>query len=75
MTDQDKSKKICKLLTEKKEHFGGNEPTSKEFQMKQALIDFVSPFAIGDGRTQFALVATAIDSELYGTNFHSGQDR
>ncbi|ETN76807.1 von Willebrand factor type A domain protein [Necator americanus] len=44
-------------------------------QLKQALIDFVSPNAIGDGKTQFALVATAIDSELYGTNFHSGQDR
>ncbi|RCN33867.1 hypothetical protein ANCCAN_20288, partial [Ancylostoma caninum] len=43
--------------------------------LKQALVDFVSPFSIGDGRTQFALVATAIDSELYGTNFHSGQDR
>ncbi|KIH58503.1 hypothetical protein ANCDUO_11290 [Ancylostoma duodenale] len=47
----------------------------KNFQLKQALVDFVSPFPIGDGRTQFALVATAIDSELYGTNFHSGQDR
>ncbi|EYC22326.1 hypothetical protein Y032_0017g3287 [Ancylostoma ceylanicum] len=47
----------------------------RKFQLKQVLIDFVSPFSIGDGRTQFALVATAIDSELYGTNFHSGQDR
>ncbi|VDO23747.1 unnamed protein product [Haemonchus placei] len=44
-------------------------------QMKQMLLDFVSPFAIGDGQTQFALVATAIDSELYATAFHSGQDR
>ncbi|KHJ81513.1 hypothetical protein OESDEN_18801 [Oesophagostomum dentatum] len=44
-------------------------------QMKQALINFVSPFPVGDGKTQFALVATAIDSELYGTNFHNGQDR
>lgn len=44
-------------------------------QMKQMLVDFVNPFVIGDGKTQFALVATAIDSELYGTGFHNQQDR
>lgn len=43
--------------------------------MKQMLVDFVNPFVIGDGKTQFALVATAIDSELYGTGFHNQQDR
>ncbi|KAK5977807.1 VWFA domain-containing protein [Trichostrongylus colubriformis] len=44
-------------------------------QMKQMLLNFISPFAIGDRATQFALVATAADSELYGTSFHAGQDR
>ncbi|VDM83230.1 unnamed protein product, partial [Strongylus vulgaris] len=47
----------------------------EDIQLKQALVNFVTPFAIGDGKTQFALVSTAIDSELYGTNFHNGQDR
>ncbi|WKX99418.1 hypothetical protein Q1695_014365 [Nippostrongylus brasiliensis] len=42
-------------------------------QLKQMLINFINPFSIGN--TQFALVATAIDSELYGTQFHTGQLR
>ncbi|PAV72008.1 hypothetical protein WR25_22448 [Diploscapter pachys] len=43
--------------------------------LKQALAGFVNPFPIGDGKTQFAIVANSVDSELYYTGFHNGQDR
>lgn len=43
--------------------------------LKQALVSFVNPFPIGDGKTQFAIVANSVDSELYYTGFHNGQDR
>ncbi|CAD6185919.1 unnamed protein product [Caenorhabditis auriculariae] len=43
--------------------------------MKQAVKNFVAPFPIGDGKTQFALVATSVDSQIYYTAFHSGQKR
>ncbi|CAI5452370.1 unnamed protein product [Caenorhabditis angaria] len=43
--------------------------------MKSAVLDFIAPFPVADGKTQFALVTTGMDSELYYTAFHKGQSR
>ncbi|CAI4228831.1 unnamed protein product [Auanema sp. JU1783] len=48
--------------------------SSSDFEaMKQSLINFVKPFPVGDGKTQFAMFGCSIDSELYYTGFHQGQ--
>lgn len=53
-----------------------NKASAADFAaMKTAIHNFAAPFAFGNLATNFALVTTGIDSQLYFTNFHNGQTR
>uniref|UniRef100_A0A1I7UBI5 VWFA domain-containing protein n=1 Tax=Caenorhabditis tropicalis TaxID=1561998 RepID=A0A1I7UBI5_9PELO len=53
-----------------------NKASAADFAaMKTAIHNFAAPFAFGNLGSNFALVTTGIDSQLFYTNFHNGQAR